>query len=517
MSTPEFTPEELRRSQFAVTIDLEYEPCSITAAQLAGDIKDSLRLISKIYTEGGLGRLKPEEHMRVTVADASSGDIREQEIVFKDPGYGEGQAGAFVLARIAQEGSRSVSRRTQGFLKKSPDQETVRKLGDHWVGAYFMGTGLIFPFATLDTRPDGNCKYVQIGPEINDDSVFAVQADETTDRLKIIEDLRAVLRLNDHNVGADDRHRAQKRLYELLYSQLAANANLTTTAVGQLVYRKLSDVADETGFIKTLKSIITVGEKNQHYDMVREIDTSPEGIVTPPESDLDHSTRLALYEIQGEDAMDRRFLFGATRRGNIVLPIAEILDSNGQVLFNDDLNLTEFSQLQNLIALTYRFLGRSVMPDIDEQQRVAAHMLGDVSYAVRPDEFIYRNLDIDKKLDDIIGEVECRHREELAETIGGLLTNKVYAGTAENMHTTKSDGITVRGAVSVERTGDEFQLKLFARPFMLDPIREDQDTQEIPPLVASFEYTPTEILPESFPSGVDAKVWNDFIRGILSQ
>jgi hypothetical protein len=192
------------RSLLGAALNLEYGPCSVAAAELAKSAKatvsarlhDTERSVSPVsrLISGHENGSKPQPVYEFQLErEEPDGQTYDGRPKFRSR-YLNLSLVQNIDERVVVRPVEVKEKKRFGSTTKIVEKEVLEKqLGDIWLADRILAGAILMPIATFQDRNDGNCSYVQIGPEINDDSIFAVQSDEETKRLSLIDGFRKLL------------------------------------------------------------------------------------------------------------------------------------------------------------------------------------------------------------------------------------------------------------------------------------------------------------------------------------
>jgi hypothetical protein len=388
--------------------------------------------------------------------------------------------------------------KTKGRLgiKRTKLENVVKdseNLGSIWLADQILGGRVLMPLVTFEERLDGNCSYVQLGQEINDDSVFAVQRDEETKRLGLIDDLRALLTDTSSNKPLS------RRIHNFIHAERARNApqisRALNTWLGEYLIRKFRDT--DSKYYHSDSSVVEMeaSGSSTYYDQVlRKTIVADIDVADTPVS------LNAFHHLDVHGAVQRS-VYGVVARSNVLFPLWEYFPSSGETRCIAARPTSDINEYRAMMAFTHSAINLS-----DGQNNLTGE-LTEVLGGRQPHRAVVDAFGIPELIQSAL-KPECQSQEKLAAALGRKAIEKTYSGTVKdvNMNTTRA---SVSGSVAVERVGSVFQARVVAKPDALAAMKPHQ--------IASFAYDPTEPLGDHLPRGRDAEEFAELINGFSHQ
>jgi hypothetical protein len=275
----------------------EFNECSIAAAELNKQVYSEL--------DGG----KTQQRVLYQIGDDPT---LGQRFVAKDLNY-ESKTGGdiFHLALVRP----TSSLRGRSAVLRRAIEKSVDIFGSEPQLVAILGNEDVFvPLATFARREGGTCSYVQLGSEMNDDSLFVTTADEGTSRQDVIEKIRQIV------ASAKDIPTKPPLISSLLAGELAGKeAQLLDKAKEAMMVRRIYERAKpkEQSRFRVLDE--STGEFIQH-------NTNTHGLFHGLKMEDGRVVNLMLAEGLGNNLQ-----LLATTRGDIALPLASFDKLEGTV------------------------------------------------------------------------------------------------------------------------------------------------------------------------------------------
>lgn len=463
-----------RGSLLAAALSVEYGPCSVAAAELARQAQ----AVSELQFEGitqsqGMKPVvtKSQHPVRRHVSERVLGCITpvDEYDSYKNEKYLK-ELPFSIVCESSKQSRLFGLRRLKRKDVHGDNQKSI------WLGYRIAKGRVLLPIATFELRENPHCSYVQLGPEINDDTVFAVQSDEQTERLALIEDLRKLV-----VDGWKDEPEYTKRVKNFVKSECVRNAEYISLALGDQIGRELSDKLNEHGEVKSAFLIDADGSTT--------IYEQSKSVIIHGLYESDESMIKAVQA--GEDAP---IILGVFTRGNVGFSIAEFWPSTGESRFVGAHALDAQDKYRSMMAIV------ELLDELDELDESPYLKYREFDKASR---YLYETFKINEKIRQRLSP-ECKQQEDLARAIGNKAVGICFEGRVEDVDMITTCG-SVSGYVKVNLVNDCVEARVVAKP---DALRGIQPSE-----IASFVYDPTAPLGESLPKGHDA---NEFSRLINS-
>lgn len=534
-------PEELEhRSWLGAALSIEYGPCSVAAAELSraalncavtnNGVLDAARVswsrkLTRLYNDSWVhdkndileqvprsndeSRVYGQVKDRVIINSEGLSETRlTQEVKvlpIDDPSFTKGvddqRKSNFYSAQSLRERyslvndleSHSESKTTVvkvkkrfGRLKPIPDlsyTETTYNRKNTWLAKSIAGGRVLLPLATFETRSDGNCSYVQLGQEMNDDNYFTVQDDEQTNRLRLVESIRDFIanKWDAPPKTFDDFARAE----ELRHAGPLAKALLGECKV------TIEEIFSNNG---VLQSIFRLDERGQLAEFNEDQVCIQIGSV--PTEKFGTLPLCAIKNAHDENAITT---LGFVCRGNVVLPIAELDPSSQESNIVSDRDMTDVDKYRAVFAISTR-LG------LGDYKAMTSGLYDLVGEEVDASHYLAQLFDVEKRLAAKL-QPECRRQEALVCAIGGLALGKLYKGRADNVHMITTSG-SASGNLELNAHDEMIELRIRIKPDAL----EGMPLSELP----AFYYDPSKPLGDTMLKGCDAQELLKVVNGFTS-
>jgi hypothetical protein len=494
-------PEAEHRSLLGAALNIEYGPCSVAAAELARaasnlithppydyqKLEKAQTGVTQIVTDSTF----PSHRLLDTYPLYKKTDV-EGEYSYSSNKTVHASQGISIVQNIEVTKEKiieKVSSRKFG-LRSVKEQEVLKEYesrGSVWQADEISGGRVLMPLAAFETRADGNCSYVQLGQEINDDSIFAVQSDEQTRRLQLIDDLRSVLA---HPVSSEP---LPKSIKAFIHSERERNAGQICAALGSWIGNYVAYGQETPRLRDDSASIIEMreGDSAVHFDVVKR------GHVAQGLDIAGTNVSLSFVHQTDQAGQIDRTVFGALARGNVLFPIWEFYPQSGDGRCIAAEVPEDVDTYKALMVQAHLSVERWRHTDFSDELKSVAGANADPYHTIL-DTFRIPKL-MRKHL-----RPECSSQEKLATALGKKTLENTYRGTVSdvNMNTTRA---SVTGSVIVERVGSVLQARIVAKPDALAAMQPEQ--------IAAFAYDPTEPLVDQLPKGRDAEEFADLING----
>ena len=259
---PGENPEAQERTLLGGALSFEFSDCSIAAADL-----------SKIAGELIAGANKDSKReSRYVIGD---NDVPERLVYTSVDYYGpdfslDGKPTRLVLAQRVGTHERTSERRERKWLvpRKISHTERTEELTDIPFLAVTVGNDTILPIASFARRNGGQCSYVQLGQEINDDNFYVTTADDETVRHDLIEALREqVSSGSQHRLGEDAQRTGT--IQHFIDSQSEAQKSPLAQAYEQQLVRKSMQRFENSRTV----SLTTIGEDQAETSAIYDTST----------------------------------------------------------------------------------------------------------------------------------------------------------------------------------------------------------------------------------------------------
>jgi hypothetical protein len=210
------------------------------------------------------------------------------------------------------------------------------------------------PLATFYRRKDGQCSYVQIGSEIQDDNFHVLASDDRTGRHVIIEAIRDLLdpkyksvdrrRKSEQVEPFEENEKLKSALVKLLDFEVDQNRDKLAAGFEAQLVRKSFESFDP----ETWRGLVVVNENGENYEGRYTLRTLIERARLPDS----RTAQLVLAKpIDGPD-QDLAHIMAITRE-QVALPVATLNATTGQIRFeNSELE----ARTQRRQDIVYKFL-----------------------------------------------------------------------------------------------------------------------------------------------------------------
>jgi hypothetical protein len=336
--------------ELGVLVGTEYEDCSIAASHARkaanhvfemGEIKDEKKLRANFYP------ISPDRHPNdsepLHAADLDKTFLYDDEEI------------KLIMVRSVEA---KVERSKKGILRKLVEVKSI-EYGDPVLAAQ-VGKDAYLPLATFKLREDAeNCAYVQIGPEMRDDSVVMNSLDENTPRHSVVEAIRALLAERRYGNDSTIQNKETKRIILTLFEKLieAQAEQLLQAEETMLVRRCFETLYDE----KTQgKKISLLNENAGPYTQTMRFAK----LLTGSRLQDGRVVDLALVKPFDNNDKDNYLQLVALARGNIALPLAKMFKETGTVVFEEDNTNTGIHRQLSISILLDRLKKKPFLLDL---------------------------------------------------------------------------------------------------------------------------------------------------------
>lgn len=321
--SPEVPSEDDQSSLIGGALSLEFSECSIAAADLCRKVTDQLHVTLEY-----IDYLKPGVTHNFFVV--GEGDKKKDLKISKLKSQGLtlfGQQAKLVLAQqldtyVAATPNKYDWIRMLCGLETSEINSGRSILGDPML-AVMIGAESLYPLATFAKRSSGQCSYVQLGPEIEDDNLFVTTGDENTSRFGIIEDIRKII-AGDYN-NRNSETGTVSELQRFIDSQVAINRVEIAAQTEKELIGHIFQLLRKSKIRTNLTDLAADGSVSHGQYRTTEI---------IPETVLDDSRSVSVVAAQDIQDAHRLYLFAKTR-GNIVTLIATARSADGLLEFSN--------------------------------------------------------------------------------------------------------------------------------------------------------------------------------------
>ncbi len=508
----EVTTQQPHRSLLGGALSVEYGVCSVAAAELARAVQN--RLPQGVKAPEDKGYLPRGLKWATVVSDVN---FPAKQCVAEDPiqfihedSYGRTETGnsirtPFSLVRQYHKRTKvtPVSREavsTTGIRRKKvtivEEQEKITYHPGARMLTYHIARGAVrLPIATFEPRTDGECSYVQLGPEIHDDTIFVTQGDERqTERLALIEDLRKLVSPEQSKYEYTDR------VKKIVHSEIERSAEGITIALGGYLAGAYKGYFEKHRF--TPRGITLIGSKDAHN-------------FTPEKHDAAHIFELNLNDkspkndietgfalVRPDSTGSNRVLLCALSRGNVGIPIMTVLTDSGEAMLHSTSEMTSVEKYKAMMALTYMLYQDGNHGGVSDA-RVEFREALDLVVGMTPHEYVAQAFNIRQTIREQLQPI-CEKQEKLAQILGRRTLGASFEGTVPNVDLVTTRG-SVSGYVQVQSVEGGYQAKIVAKPDALVGVEPSQ--------IASFTYDPTEPLRNTLPTGRDAEEFAMLLSG----
>ncbi len=485
------TPEA-HRSLLGAALNLEYGPCSVAAAELSRVAVNSMKhAADNILAIGALEERVVVSGMTVPISQLCAATQIAYRRGYIDR-YSRQQVETtnmpFMLVQNFknEEPEVRIVEVKKGRLKrktKEPAIFTKKVPGDIWLADMVAGGRVLMPVAAFEPRIDGSCSYVQVGQEITDDSVFAVQDDEQTQRLELIESLRKLIRKDN------GKPEVSAAISEFVHSERLRNSEQLTTALGAWLAIYFGSSLSDTNSVFHQIDVVPDGDP-QHVNNIKTKGLPGRSVVNY--DDNTYSVALKISQPVTEHGENVPITLSAVTRNNVAFPIIEFFPKTKEVCFVDANDMSYADKYKSLMAII-------TLTDTSIEEEFKQLIGSKIGPAV----FLLRTHKIPEKIQERLSP-ECSKQERLVQLLGERVLNYVYTGTVHDVAMVTTRG-SVRGEMVVEQVGDNYQAKISAVPDALAgmPLSE----------IISFVYDPAGKLGNQLPSGEDAAEFTRLING----
>jgi len=273
----------LNRSILGGILSTEYGDCSIAASAMAKLSRDTL---AKRARDGYVYEVGSNAPKPLDVAWSSS---KHDKFAYSALGFNAriGIAQDVRMEPIISEASIEDGSQRRGLLsiisgrqdettQEKEREPSFRRLseGDPFLLLSFGGNASIV-IATFALRTDGNCSYVQLGAEMEDDNFHVTVADDKTSRFDIIEGLRMDfdndLRKNAGELNSEKRHQA---VQEFIDGQLQVRESKVIAILESAIARGLQSQFEKSSDDETIT--ILDEEHAPRTENMRTVDLIPD-------------------------------------------------------------------------------------------------------------------------------------------------------------------------------------------------------------------------------------------------
>ncbi len=512
----EINAQQPHRSLLGGALSVEYGVCSVAAAELARAVQNRLPQDVKVPTNKGY--LAQGLDWATVVSDVNfptKQRVAKAPIEFikyaKHHPYKETSGSIktpFSLVRQYHKHTEvtPVSREvvsTTGIRRKKvtivEEQEKVTYHPGARMLTYHIARGAVrLPIATFEPRTDGECSYVQLGPEIHDDTIFVTQGDEQqTERLALIEDLRKLVSPEQSKYEYTDR------VKEFVHSEIERSAEGIAIALGGCLAGAYKKYFHERQF--TPRGIALIGSKGARNFTPEKHDAAHIYELDLRDKNLKDGAETGFALVCPSDAGSDRVLLCAVSRGNVGIPIMTALTDSGEVMLHNTSEMTPVEKYKAMMALTYMMFQDGRVYSGGNQDSVQAEFRDILSLAhdMTPHEYIAQAFDVRQTIREQLQPV-CEKQEKLARILGCRTLGALFEGTVADVDLVTTKG-SVSGHVQVESVEGGYQAKIIAKPDALVGVEPSQ--------IASFTYDPTAPLRNTLPTGRDAEEFAMLLSG----
>jgi hypothetical protein len=333
--------------ELGAIVSLEHADCSIAAAEAYQLAHQELR--STKDTNEILYAISPD-------LDPSQRQGGALEDLYKAFSYN----GEVVRLQLLQPKVRKVVSQRQGILRKTVELVSADPYGDPMLIAR-IGEDTYLPLASFALREGSdNCAYVQIGPEMRDDTAVVTSLDENTPRHAIVEAIRSLMEeqhMSDHSIVDPETERIIQTLFSRLIDAQAEIVNKSTELM--LVRRAFTKINSMT----VGKNFNVLTQDHSTYTESMRFVTLMEEVLMDDGRRVD----LCLAKPFKQYAEDPYLHLFAVARGNIAVPIARMHKETGSIVFQNDAGMSSEQRKAIIDSLLARVRERPVIdPNIFE-------------------------------------------------------------------------------------------------------------------------------------------------------
>lgn len=367
----------------------------------------------------------------------------------------------------------------------------------------------LLTLATFAERKNGLCTYVQLGTEINNDNVIAVEADTKTSRHLIIEELRVLLDdklLKNHDIYPNIHNFIEQEILKYSRDVLAVKQEYLIKLITRYLESDRREKLLPSPRLVRQRTVVRPGGNSAETDTFEEIDLSEEKEITWL-SQYRSSTKVATSERQVSKPL-------GTARRNGKLVIARSLSSglisinfvlsglafnlfDGAISTEDDPNrdyyhsLTDLQKMQlidtftNDIISTASVLSQNshiwqdtsnsfsdALTKFKHKNKNLGHefeLLGKADLLISSTNSFLNSFNFRPELDALSSQLDALSDDKLRQALVELssLNKEVYLDMTD-IDVGKTKNVTVRYGIHIERVGNIFGITIKARPLVSD-------------------------------------------------
>jgi hypothetical protein len=317
--------------ELGARVSIEYADCSIAAAEAYRAAHQEIRTNRKNNEKGRLYPISAD----LDPLSSQSGELKD---LLKTLQYKGEPVELQLFERTTTE---LIERPRSGILNKvvkiresAASTLAVTKTDLQLIAR--IGEDTYLPLASFALQEGSeNCAYVQIGPEMRDETVVMTSLDENTSRHEIVEAIRALLaervHMDDHSIKSPKTNRIMQRLLELLIDAHPERVDRATELMlvrraferlhSQTVGKKFNVLTNDGSTYSETMHFVPLMEKARMED--------------------DRQIDLCLAEPFKQGKGDDYLHLFAVARGNIALPIARMHRTTGSIVFENGADMSK--------------------------------------------------------------------------------------------------------------------------------------------------------------------------------